>query len=110
LNYYAVINKDIDAVINLDIVEFVGGWKDCKQYTGSKTGDFKILLCSASIFPNTDEDLKSRIEYLKRDLEQYQMLYTVTNDENQKLIERNSDLITLVTSMSNFITTHMEGR
>lgn len=110
MNYYAVIHKDIDAVINQDIVEFVGGWSDCKQYTMGKAGDFQILRCWAGIFPSTDEDLKSRIQVLERDLEQYQMLYKVTNDDYEQLIEKNSDLITLVTSMSNFITTHMEGR
>lgn len=101
MTYYAVVNKDV--------LEFVGGWADCKQYTTVHNGDFKILMCVDGVWPSY-EDQKLAIETLKRDLEQYQMLYKVTNDDYEQLIEKNSDLITLVTSMSNFITTHMEGR
>ena len=102
MNYYAVINNDN--------VEFVGSWIDCNKYTENKAGDFQILLCWTGIFPTANEDLKSKFQVLQRDLEQYQMLYKVTNEDYEQLIEKNSDLITLVTSMSNFITTHMEGR
>lgn len=96
------------AVSNNGKITFIGSWEDCNKHSG-KLGMASAILPVDDAFPDYQAQ-KLAIATLTRDLEQYQMLYTVTNDENEKLIERNSDLITLVTSMSNFITTHMEGR
>ena len=97
------------AVMGRDMIGFVGGWNDCQKYAAAHNGDYKFIPLVDGVWPRYD-DHKLAIETLNRELEQYKMLYQVTNDDNERLIEKNSNLITLVTSMSNFITTHMEGR
>lgn len=97
------------AVVEDNVIHFIGTWAECKEYIAENNGSFETLTVKDRVWTTHDDD-KQAVSTLTRELDHYKMLYQAANNDSDELIEKNSDLITLITSMSKFINTHLEGR